>query len=99
MSSSLGALTGIPLSVLLCAANDYVRNATLGLGDANDRAYPDRVSMPFPEKLDSTKKLSLLEKFRPPPVRGVKMSRLHTAVITAYPDSRVLLCGFGSGGR
>ena len=98
MSSSLGAPTGTTLSVFLSAANDRIRNATLGLGDANDKVYPDRVSIPFPEQ-DSTKKLSLLEKFKPPPVRGINMSRLHTAVITAHPDSRVLLCGFGSGGR
>ncbi len=52
------------------------RNATLGLGDADDRAFPDQVVVPRPE----TSPADLLElRFAPVRVNQVAMSKLHTS--------------------
>ncbi|KAI9800928.1 MAG: hypothetical protein M1833_003065 [Piccolia ochrophora] len=38
-------------------------------------------------------------KFRPITIQDVKMSKLHTAILTNDPESNLYICGFGSGGR
>ncbi|KAG9308137.1 hypothetical protein JVU11DRAFT_12491 [Chiua virens] len=74
------------------------RNAALGLGDSNDRAHPDHVIVlkkDTPIPADRT----LEERFRPVKVQGVRMSKLHTVILTDEARDNVRLCGFGSGGR
>lgn len=68
------------------------RNATLGLGDGNDRVHPEHVQLyPTYKGKSSSQLLSSIVQ--------VKMSRLHTAVVTNDPMDNVRVCGFGLGGR
>ncbi|KAI0326994.1 hypothetical protein GY45DRAFT_1328251 [Cubamyces sp. BRFM 1775] len=72
------------------------RNAALGVGDGDDRAFPESISLrispvPETEPVDS--------RFTPIRVRQVVMSRLHTVIVTDEPRSNLRVCGFGSGGR
>ncbi|PIL24898.1 hypothetical protein GSI_12785 [Ganoderma sinense ZZ0214-1] len=72
------------------------RNAALGVGDGDDRAIPELVSLrvssvPETEKLDA--------RFTPIRVRQIAMSRLHTVIVTDEPRGNLRVCGFGSGGR
>lgn len=71
-------------------------NFTLGLGDGNDRAYPELVPLPQPEQPASA---PIYQRFRSHRVRQTAMSRLHSAVIISESNSNLRLCGFGSGGR
>ncbi|KAI0071191.1 hypothetical protein K474DRAFT_1776321 [Panus rudis PR-1116 ss-1] len=72
------------------------RNAALGLGDADDRTFPDQVVIerPFTSVMDT-----LDVRFEPVYVENVAMAKLHTGVITDEPRNNLRLCGFGSGGR
>ncbi|KZT25316.1 hypothetical protein NEOLEDRAFT_1065494 [Neolentinus lepideus HHB14362 ss-1] len=74
------------------------RNATLGLGDSNDRAYPEQVAIRRADAPD-TEKRSLDHTLSPIHVWQVQMSRLHTVVVTDEPRNNLRVCGFGSGGR
>jgi len=68
------------------------RNATLGLGDGNDRVHPEHVQL-YPAFRDmSSSQL-------PSSIAQVGMSKLHTAVVTDDPTNNVRVCGFGLGGR
>ncbi|KAJ8474411.1 hypothetical protein ONZ51_g7236 [Trametes cubensis] len=72
------------------------RNAALGVGDGDDRTFPESISLrisPLPETepIDS--------RFTPIRVRQVVMSRLHTVIVTDEPRANLRVCGFGSGGR
>ncbi|KAI8985605.1 hypothetical protein BD414DRAFT_59865 [Trametes punicea] len=72
------------------------RNAALGVGDGDDRAYPESVSLrvsavPETEPVDS--------RFAPIGVRQIVMSKLHTVIVTDEPRGNLRVCGFGSGGR
>ncbi|KAI0358283.1 hypothetical protein OH77DRAFT_1421600 [Trametes cingulata] len=72
------------------------RNAALGVGDGDDRAFPESISLrvspvPETEPIDS--------RFTPIRVRQVVMSRLHTVIVTDEPRGNLRVCGFGSGGR
>ncbi|KAI0630756.1 hypothetical protein C8Q77DRAFT_224911 [Trametes polyzona] len=72
------------------------RNAALGVGDADDRAYPELISLrtspvPETEPIDA--------RFTPIRVRQIVMSRLHTVIVTDEPRANLRVCGFGSGGR
>ncbi|EJF64315.1 hypothetical protein DICSQDRAFT_54213 [Dichomitus squalens LYAD-421 SS1] len=72
------------------------RNAALGVGDGDDRAIPELVSLrvsPVPQTE------SLNARFTPIRVRQVAMSRLHTVIVTDEPRGNLRVCGFGSGGR
>ncbi|KAJ8457714.1 hypothetical protein ONZ45_g18206 [Pleurotus djamor] len=73
------------------------RNACLGQGDGNDRAFPDQVVIQ-PKETPSVD-LKLEARFSPINVRGIEMSRLHTAIVTTEHKGNLRLCGFGSGGR
>jgi len=68
------------------------RNATLGLGDGNDRVHPEHVQLCPAFKTKSSSQL-------PSSIAQVGMSKLHTAVVTDDPTNNVRVCGFGLGGR
>ena len=68
------------------------RNATLGHGDGNDRVHPERVQLYPTFKTKSSSQL-------PSSVLQVRMSKLHTVVVTDDPTDNVRGCGFGLGGR
>ena len=68
------------------------RNATLGLGDGNDRVHPELVQLYPAFRTKSSSQL-------PPSVTHVGMSKLHTAIVTDDPMNNVRVCGFGLGGR
>lgn len=73
------------------------RNAALGLGDGNDRIFPDCVA--FPKKDAPAFSSCTLENRFTVKVREVKMSKLHTAILTNESRTNLRLCGFGCGGR
>lgn len=75
------------------------RNAALGLGDGNDRAYPDEVVIPRKDDVAHQHNRSLDDRFAPIHVRQVSMSKLHTVVLTSEPRDNIRVCGFGGGGR
>ena len=54
------------------------RNATLGLGDGDDRAHPDQVIVLPKEDAPEPEKQALDMRFTPIEVRQIAMSRLHT---------------------
>lgn len=74
------------------------RNAALGHGDASDRTFPDSVALPTKNAADA-RNHSLEDRFAAVNVCDVKMSKLHTAILTNEPRDNLRLCGFGSGGR
>ncbi|OSD05302.1 hypothetical protein PYCCODRAFT_1457329 [Trametes coccinea BRFM310] len=72
------------------------RNAALGVGDGDDRAFPESISLrltpvPETEPIDT--------RFTPIRVRQIVMSKLHTVIVTDEPRGNLRVCGFGSGGR
>lgn len=73
------------------------RNAGLGVGDADDRAFPELVQ--FDRDGQSRVGRTISERFRAVKVRGVGMARFHTAVVTSESRANVRVCGFGSGAR
>lgn len=75
------------------------RNAALGLGDANDRAYPDQVVIPRKDDVARQHSRTLDDRFAPIHVRQVSMSKLHSVVLTSEARDNIRVCGFGSGGR
>lgn len=75
------------------------RNAALGLGDGNDRAYPDQVVIPRKDDVARQHNRTLDDRFAPIHVRQVSMSKLHTVVLTSEPRDNIRVCGFGGGGR
>ncbi|OCB92256.1 hypothetical protein A7U60_g336 [Sanghuangporus baumii] len=75
------------------------RNAALGLGDGDDRAFPELVPIPPQKEHSDTTTLSLRTRFQPIRAKQVAMAKLHTAVITSEPRANLRICGFGSGGR
>ncbi|KAK0437714.1 regulator of chromosome condensation 1/beta-lactamase-inhibitor protein II, partial [Desarmillaria tabescens] len=70
-------------------------NATLGLGDGDDRTYPNQVVIPRRDSSDSS---NIHAKFFPLQVRQVQTSKLHTVIVTCEKKVNLRLCGFGSGG-
>jgi len=56
------------------------RNATLGLGDSNDRAYPEHVSLPPRDDVEDFERKNLSAKFWTAKVKDVVMSKLHTGI-------------------
>ncbi|QRW02520.1 The BTB (BR-C, ttk and bab)/POZ (Pox virus and Zinc finger) domain [Ceratobasidium sp. AG-Ba] len=73
------------------------RNATLGVGDADDRTYPEAIHITRPTEV--TEKLTGSARFSPITVKHIAMSRLHTAVLTSEPRGNLEVCGFGGVGR
>ncbi|KAJ1306442.1 hypothetical protein OPQ81_007445 [Rhizoctonia solani] len=73
------------------------RNATLGTGSADDRAYPEAV---YPlRSAEVVEKLSGTARFSPIGVRDIVMARLHTSMITTEARGNLEVCGFGGVGR
>ncbi|KAH9935996.1 uncharacterized protein BXZ73DRAFT_89477 [Epithele typhae] len=72
------------------------RNAALGVGDGDDRAFPELVSLRV-VAVDAKEHVDT--RFTPIRVRQVAMSRLHTVIVTDEPRGNLRVCGFGSGGR
>lgn len=88
-------------------------NLTLGFPDEDDRSYPERVPIQRPRQLltelvdlnvwpfgllgDGPPTARAL--FHPLHVTDVRLSKLHTAVLTADPYYNLYICGFGRGGR
>lgn len=72
------------------------RNATLGLGDDNDRITPEQVLI---RRENERRTNVIVERLRPVPIRDISMSRLHTTIVTAEKTSNLRACGFASDGR
>ena len=68
------------------------RNATLGLGDGNDRVHPERVQLYPTFRAKTSSQL-------PSSISQVGMSKLHTAIVTNDTTNNIRACGFGLGGR
>ena len=47
----------------------------------------------------STSQLPAAVRYRPLIIQDVKLSKLHSAVLTSDPEANLYMCGFGSGGR
>ncbi|KAH7100947.1 hypothetical protein BKA62DRAFT_704588 [Auriculariales sp. MPI-PUGE-AT-0066] len=73
------------------------RNANLGHGDADDRALPDLVDLPYDDAKGG--KPNLFTQFNSVPVRAIVMARLHTAILTTESQRNVRLCGIANSGR
>lgn len=71
------------------------RNATLGLGDGDDRMYPEQVIV---RRNDYTAG-QLFDRLKPVPITDVYMSKTHTTILTAESKSNIRTCGFLSGGH
>jgi polynucleotide 5'-kinase involved in rRNA processing len=56
----------------------------LGLGDGNDRAYPDQVVIPSRDNVARQLSKTLDERFSPVQVRHVSMSKLHTGTCSFF---------------
>ncbi|KAG8768966.1 hypothetical protein FRC12_005243 [Ceratobasidium sp. 428] len=86
--------TGASRDLLVWGSN---RNATLGVGDADDRTYPEAIHMTHPTEV--TERLTGSARFSPINVEHIAMSRLHTVVLTNEPRGNLEVCGFGGVGR
>ncbi|GJE93782.1 hypothetical protein PsYK624_099430 [Phanerochaete sordida] len=75
------------------------RNAGLGVGDADDRAFPELVQFDRDRDQQSRAGGTISDRFRAVKVRGVGMARFHTAIVTSESRTNVRVCGFGSGAR
>ncbi|KAH7326833.1 hypothetical protein B0J17DRAFT_680810 [Rhizoctonia solani] len=86
--------SSIPRELWVWGSN---RNATLGTGSADDRAYPEAISVLRPAGV--IEKLSGSAQFNSIGVRDIAMSRLHTSILTDEAKANLEACGFGSLGR
>lgn len=80
------------------------RNYTLGLGDGNDRALPDSVSLKRPAiegtETQTSYTLPAGRQFDRITVKDVQMSKMHTVVVTNETSGgNVWVAGIGSNGR
>ncbi|KAJ5650693.1 uncharacterized protein N7484_004416 [Penicillium longicatenatum] len=91
------------------------KNLNLGLGDQDDRQFPERITLKRPEHLLNrfyheyqeelglepvlTDELPTLIRNKPMKIQNTVMSKLHTAIITDDPEANLFICGFGPGGR
>ncbi|KAH9919009.1 uncharacterized protein B0H18DRAFT_957684 [Fomitopsis serialis] len=74
------------------------RNAALGLGNGDDRVYPEQVVVRPSEGSAAKEKENVDARFAPIRVgQVVTMSRPHTVVVTSEPHASLRVCGFGSG--
>jgi hypothetical protein len=68
------------------------RNAALGLGDGNDRAYPDQVVIPRKDGVTRQHDRTLDDRFAQIHVRQVSMSKLHTgAFFSGYIHAQLII--------
>ena len=101
------------------------KNFTLGLGDEDDRQFPERVFLRRPDHLlrrfciehrmrndhqkpgqektptspSSKDQMPSVVRYRPIVIQDVRLSKLHSAILTTDPEANLYMCGFGSGGR
>ncbi|EFR04969.1 BTB/POZ domain-containing protein 1 [Nannizzia gypsea CBS 118893] len=90
------------------------KNLSLGVGDSDDRQFPERITLPRSEALihrfyeekyedspesETPEEIPFLVRATPLIVQDVAMSKLHTAILTTDPCSNLYMCGFGPGGR
>ncbi|KAL1976129.1 hypothetical protein VTN31DRAFT_2411 [Thermomyces dupontii] len=91
------------------------KNLSLGLGDEDDRQFPEAITVERPEHLlqhfyrergttdssaiQDSSCLPTLIRHKPIVFMDVVMSKLHTAVLTTDPKANLYMCGFGPGGR
>ncbi|KDB24315.1 hypothetical protein H109_03813 [Trichophyton interdigitale MR816] len=90
------------------------KNLSLGVGDSDDRQFPERITLPRPDVLihrfyeekyensldsETPEEIPFLIRSTPLIVQDVVMSKLHTAILTTDPCSNLYMCGFGPGGR
>ncbi|CAE6528710.1 unnamed protein product [Rhizoctonia solani] len=87
-------LPSIPRELWVWGSN---RNATLGTGSADDRAYPEAIS-PL-RSAEVAEKLTGSARFSSIGIRDIVMSRLHTSILTNEPRGNLEACGFGGVGR
>lgn len=73
------------------------RNATLGVGDGDDRAFPEAILLESAQAYGDSARVE--ERFAPIHVQQLAMSKLHTGVVTDERRANLRACGFGSGGR
>jgi alpha-tubulin suppressor-like RCC1 family protein len=72
------------------------KNNTLGFGDGDDRAHPERVHINRRPRKDE----SALSIFTQPRIRDVQMAKMHTAILTTDTRDNLYMCGFnGATGR
>lgn len=69
-------------------------NHTLGVSDADDRAYPERILVKRPVVAGEK-----INKFREQRIRDVFMSKYHTLVLTTDASMNLYSCGFDKNGR
>ena len=85
-----GARTGllnVPHNLVIMTHRGFnPRNAALGLGDGNDRAYPDQVVIPSKDDSARQHNKTIDERFVPSQVRQVSMSKLHTGACSSLSD-------------
>ncbi|PVF97010.1 hypothetical protein CPB86DRAFT_761016 [Serendipita vermifera] len=87
-------ITGRPTAELYTWGSN--RNATLGLGDSDDRTLPEQVVIRRPEGQRTN---NLHESLKTVSVADISMSKLHTVVITTEAKANIRSCGFASSGR
>ncbi|KAJ1033015.1 hypothetical protein NDA16_000294 [Ustilago loliicola] len=85
------------------------RNYNLGLGDGDDRQFPDKITLRRAVPNANTASQSTEDAFRASlpagnkfdriGIKDVAMSRLHTVVLTDEKLSNVWVCGLGGSGR
>lgn len=94
-----GEPTGNNYASSLARSSRTVSNAALGLGDMNDRTFPELVPINSKEDPAAMTKTDISSKFSSVYVEQIQMSRLHTVIVTNDHEGNVRSCGFGSGGR
>lgn len=89
------------------------KNLSLGLGDEDDRQYPERVYLERPDHLiqkfyeeylekggvETPEQVPTLTRHKELLVRDVALSKYHSAILTTDPVSNLYVCGIGRGGR
>ncbi|KAH9169421.1 hypothetical protein EDB89DRAFT_1888857 [Lactarius sanguifluus] len=77
------------------------QNASLGHGDTDDRIHPEQVVLGQCDTSEGSEEARDTINFRLQPAlaRDVRLSRLHTVVITNEPHAKIHACGFASTGR
>lgn len=89
------------------------KNLSLGLGDEDDRQYPERVYLERPDHLiqrfyeeyvenggvETPEQIPTLTRHKELLVHDVALSKYHSAILTTDPVSNLYICGIGRGGR
>ncbi|KAI3399026.1 hypothetical protein diail_8053, partial [Diaporthe ilicicola] len=89
------------------------KNLSLGLGDEDDRQFPERVYLERPGHLierfyeeylerggaETPDQIPTLTRHKELLVHDVVLSKYHSAILTSDPVSNLYICGIGRGGR